>query len=493
MIAKRVGLVVGPLGFLLLVLLAEPLYPGGSAPLPGAIKVGAVAFLMAAWWVTEAIPIPATSLLPLVLFPILGVSTPAGAAKEFANPFIFLLMGGFFVALALEKWNLHRRIALSVVLRVGTRPDRLVLGFMIAGAVLSMWISNTATTLMMMPIALAVLQRTEESGQDPALVKPLGVALMLGIAYACNVGGLGTQIGTPPNLIFMGQYTKIFGQTAPTISFLDWMIMALPIVVVMVIAIWLILTRIVNRIDPSVEVGEVDALRSELTAMGSLTRPERRVLGIFVACALLWVFRKPIAIGDLSVGGWAGWLGIGGRVDDGTVAIGAAILMFLMSSGEESDDPARRRLLDWETAVKIPWGLLLLFGGGLALAHGFKITGLSGWVGHRLGGLAGLPTWMMIGLVCLSVTFLTEITSNTATTTILMPVLGAVCVEQGIDPMHLMLPAALSASCAFMLPVATAPNAIVFGTGRVSMGDMVRCGVAINLIGVVVITAVLLI
>ena len=494
--AKRLGLLVGPLGFLLLSLLAEPFYPGGAAPLPSALKVAAVTFLMAAWWVTEAIPIPITSLLPLALFPLLGVAPMKAVVPAYADHFILLLMGGFMIALALERWNLHRRIALNVVLRVGTQPHRLILGFMVAGAGLSMWISNTATTLMMLPIALAVIQRMEESHEPgDARVKTMGVGLMLGIAYACNVGGLGTPIGTPPNLIFMSTYADAFpppglGVEKPSVSFLDWCVMALPIVVTMLLVIWFVLTRGINRIDPNLKVGDPEALKAEAKGLGRMSSAEVRVAIVFGITALLWVFRKPIAVGDVSIGGWAGWIHGAGRIEDSTVAIAAVIACFLIPAGNAAP---KERLLNWETASKIPWGLLLLFGGGLALAAGFKVTGLSTWVGSSLGGLADLPLWAMLLLVCLCVTFLTEVTSNTATTSILMPVLAAVCLEHGIDPDHLMLPAALSASCAFMLPVATAPNAIVFGSGRVQMGDMVKCGFAINLIGVVVISFWLLV
>ena len=483
--AKRFGFVLGGLGFVLLYAMAEWAYPGGAAPSPGALKVAAVAFLMAAFWVTEALPIPATSLLPLVLFPVMGIAPVKTVAPAYSDKFILLLMGGFFVALGLERWNLHKRLALRTITAVGTQPSRLVLGFMLAGAGLSMWISNTATTLMMLPIALAVLQRVEERTTKEA-ARPLGIALLLGIAYACNIGGVGTPIGTPPNLIFMSQYAVSFPAGTP-ISFLDWMLMTLPVVVFMVGAIWWVLVRGVNRVDDALDIGDRDAVQRDYNALGDLSVPERRVLMIFISTALLWVFRKPIALGGMQIGGWAGWLGLEGLVDDSTVAIAAALVMFALPAGDGSGE----RLLNWATAVKIPWGLLLLFGGGLALAAGFKETGLSEWVGQRLGGLAGLPTWLMVGVVALCVKFLTEVTSNTATTTILMPVLGSVCTARGISPMHLMLPAAISASCAFMLPVATAPNAIVFGTGRVRMTDMVRLGVVINLIGVVITTLVL--
>ncbi|HIA02851.1 MAG TPA: SLC13/DASS family transporter [Myxococcales bacterium] len=451
---------------------------------PGAIRVGAIAFLMAVWWVTEAIPIPATSLLPLVLFPLLGISPSKATAVAYASPFIILLMGGFFVALTLERWNLHKRIALNLIIRIGTRPDRLILGFMVAGALLSMWISNTATTLMMLPIAVAVLQRVDETGADPDKVRKIGVGLMLGIAYACNVGGIGTPIGTPPNLIFIGQFETAFPDRPP-IGFIDWMIMTLPIVVIMIAIIWFVLTRWINRVDRDISIGDESSLKNELNDMGGLSSAERRVAVVFVFTALAWIFRRPIEIGNMAIPGWSNLLELQKVVDDGTVAIAAAIVLFLLPAGKGNKGV---RLLDWETAVRIPWGLLLLFGGGLALADGFKVTGFSEWVGQELAGLATLSPWVLIGVVCLAVTFLTEITSNTATTTILMPVFAAVCVKQGVDPYHLMLPAALSASCAFMLPVATAPNAIVFGSGRVKMADMVRCGIVINLIGVVVIT-----
>ena len=494
--AKQLGLISGLLGFAFFVALASA---GGflsklgfsleSLPPPDALKVAGVAFLMAAWWVTEAIPIPATSLLPLALFPVLRVQPFAMVSNGYSDKFILLLMGGFFIALALERWNLHRRIALGIIVRVGTEPTRLVLGFMLAGALLSMWISNTATTLMMLPIAIAVIQRMEENVSDPKQLRPMGIALMLGIAYACNVGGLGTPIGTPPNLVYLQNYAEAFPD-ADLPTFVDWFLLTAPFVVVMLGVIWWILTRGMNRIDPNLRVGDADTIQDELTGMGRLNTPERRALAVFVITALLWIFRKPITIAGSQIGGWSPALGLDGLVEDGTVAIGAALVMFLLPAGPKHPG---EKLLDWETAVRIPWGLLLLFGGGLSLASGFKSTGLSEWIGHGLAQFADLPLWALIGLICLSVTFLTEITSNTATTTILMPILASVCVEHQIDPNNLMLPAALSASCAFMLPVATAPNAIVFGTGRVTMGDMVRCGFAINLAGVLLLTAWLLV
>ena len=482
--ARRAGLLIGPLGFAALMAVAQWGHPWQVGLNGSAVRVAAAAFLMATWWVTEAIPIPATSLLPLVLFPVFEVLSRSAAAAPYADRFIMLLMGGFFVALGLERWGLHRRLALRMVLVVGTRPRRLVLGFMLACAVTSMFISNTATTLMMLPLAAAVLQRVDERTPDDARVRAFGVALMLGIAYACNVGGIGSPIGTPPNLIFLAHYKKAFGAGAE-ISFLAWMRFALPIVAVMLAVVWLVLTRLVNRVPADLELGNRDALRAELAAMGTMGSAERRVLAVFAATAALWMTRVPVDLGGIRLGGWAAALGLQDFVDDGTVAIAAALAMFLVPAGPAGP---RERLLDWETARNIPWGLLLLFGGGLSLASAFEVTGLSYWIGDRLRGLAGLPTWLVTGSICLAVTFLTEITSNTATTTVLMPVLASLCISTGLDPRAVMLPAALSASFAFMLPVATAPNAIVFGSDRVRMTDMVRCGLAINLAGVVVIT-----
>lgn len=491
---KRIGLVAGVVGFSIFVILGRLL--SLESITPSAMDVAAVTILMASWWMTEAIPIPATSLLPLVLFPMLGIASVSQTAAGYAHPLILFLMGGFFIALTVERWNLHRRLALGVVLRIGTRPDRLILGFMIAGALISMWISNTATTLMMLPIALAVLQRMEEQAPGDPRIRPIGVGLLLGLAYACNVGGMGTPLGTPPNLIFMANYDTVEG--ASPISFAGWCGRAMPIVLVMIPLIWLVLTRWVNRIDRTFVGGDRNIILAEVREMGRLNSAEWRVLIFFVMTALLWItrfFKEPVHVGSYAFHGWSHMLGLTevhstkgliATVDDGTVAIGAAILMFLMPAGR---DHKGEKLLDWDTAVRIPWGLLLLFGGGMALAVGFGQSGLSLWIGERLGSLAGLPLVVLTATVCLTVTFLTEVTSNTATTTVLMPVLASAAASHSIDPMYLMMPAALSASCAFMLPVATAPNAIVFGSGLVTMRDMVVCGIVINLIGVVVITA----
>jgi sodium-dependent dicarboxylate transporter 2/3/5 len=474
---------------------------------------------MATWWVTEALHLAATSLIPLVAFPLLGIATVKEVSPAYADRFILLLMGGFFVALTLEKWNLHRRIALTIMRRIGTEPRRLVLSFMITTAVLSMWISNTATTLMMLPIAMAILVRMSDAGMKSDVVEGVGIALMLGIAYAASIGGMGTPIGTPPNIIFLKLYEEQFPDAEP-IGFLTWMLLALPVVAVMLAVTWAHLVYRVGKIpgglgddsgpvvegqESQLDVGsQLDVetgraapgysaravLEEEQSALGPITRPEVRVAIVFAITAALWVFRRSIPLGDggMVIPGWSDALGLAGKVDDSTVALAAALAMFVLPAGTGKRG---ERLLDWATAVKIPWGLLLLFGGGIALARGFANTGLSAFLGAQLVALSAVPVLVMVAVTALLVTFLTEVTSNTATTNILIPILGAAAVAMEANPLLLMLPATLSASCAFMLPVATAPNAIVFGSGWISIPQMARAGFALNLVGVVVISLLL--
>ncbi|MCB9745265.1 MAG: SLC13/DASS family transporter [Alphaproteobacteria bacterium] len=449
-----------PLGPALALAAGLAAWSGGLA-VPAALTAG-VTVLCAVWWVLEPIPIPATSMLPFVLLPLTGVVTHAEVASAYGHHLILLLMGGFILSTAMERSGAHRRLALGMVRLVGGRGGRrLVLGFMLASASLSMWISNTATTLMLLPIVLAVLSESE----DEALTAPL----LLGVAYAASIGGLGTPVGTPPNVIFMAQLSELTGSTW---SFLQWMAVGVPVVLGMLPLTWAWLTR---KLGPAAPLS--------LPEPGPWRSAERRVLLIFGLTALLWVTRAEPG------GGWAGLLaeamGLEGpTVGDSTVAMGMAALMFLIPDGEGE------RLLDWPTAARIPWGMLLLFGGGIALAKGFSASGLNTALGAALAPLASLPRWATLGLLCLSVTFLTEVTSNTATTNLLMPVLGAAAISAGQAPEMLMVPAAISASCAFMLPVATVPNAVVYGSERIPISIMAREGVVVNLIGVLVITAV---
>ena len=430
-----------------------------SWPIEGALTGGLTA-LCALWWIFEPIPIPATSMIPLGVMPLVGILDGKQVAQAYGDPLIILLMGGAMLSKAMEKSGAHRRVALAMVNLFGGDSLRsLVFGFMVASAVLSMWVSNTATTLMLLPVAYAVL----DSIQHPDDRGKLAVPLFLGIAYSASIGGLGTPIGSPPNVIFL----KVYAETTGTMpSFIQWMTWALPVVMVMIPVAGLWLTRHLTS-NQSVEIPEVGQWRQE----------EFRVLLVFGLTALAWItLREPF-------GGWSSWLGVP-SANYAAVALTAVIIMFVVPNGKGG------KLLDWDSASNIHWGVLLLFAGGIAIAKAFAITGISSAIGESLSSVTRLSVIVIIAIVALAVTFLTEITSNTATTALLMPILAAASLGAGFEPALLMLPAALSASCAFMLPVATAPNAIVFGTGRVTVEQMVREGLILNLIGVLVITSV---
>ena len=421
--------------------------------------VGGLTVLCALWWVFEPIPIPATSMIPLGVFPLLGLLNGKQVAQAYGDPLIILLMGGAMLSKAMEKSGAHRRLALYMVnLFGGDNQRRLVFGFMVASAVLSMWVSNTATTLMLLPIAYAVLDsaRSEDSAK-------LAVPLFLGIAYAASIGGLGTPIGSPPNIIFL----KIYGEATGTIpSFAQWMLWGLPVVVLLLPLAGLWITRHLGESAP-LAIPQAGVWRTE----------EVRVLIVFSLTALAWItLREPF-------GGWTTLLGVP-TANYAAVALTSVIIMFVLPNGRGG------KLLDWESASTIHWGVLLLFAGGIAIAKAFAVTGISQAIGESLSGVTRLSIIVLIAAVALAVTFLTEITSNTATTTLLMPILAAASLGAGFDPALLMLPAALSASCAFMLPVATAPNAIVFGSGKITVEQMVREGFALNLMGAAVITLV---
>ncbi len=407
------------------------------------------------WWVFEPIPIPVTSLLPLALMPVFGILTPAQVGQAYGSPLILLLLGGFILSKAMEHSGAHRRIALNMVNLFGGNSDRrLIYGFMAASAFLSMWISNTATTLMLLPVALAVLEKVEN--------RAVAAPMLLGIAYAASVGGIGTPIGTPPNLIFMQVYQE---NTGESISFTHWMTWGVPVVLVLVPLIGLWLTRGLEG-GGGAQLPEVGAWRTE----------ERRVMMVFALTALAWITRSE------PFGGWSGLLNLP-NANDASVALMAVVLMFLVPSGRREGE----KLLDWERAVTIPWGVLLLFSGGICLAKAFVSSGLSTLMGDWLASMSYLPLWVLIALICLVVSFMTETTSNTASTTLLMPVLAAAALAAGIAPEVLMVPAAMTASCAFMLPVATAPNSVVYGSGRIPIDRMAREGFVLNLVAVLVI------
>lgn len=422
-------------------------------------RVVAVAALMIVWWITEAIPIPATALAPIALFPILGVTSATTATAPYGDPIIFLFMGGFILALAMERWNLHRRIALLVVSRTGLRQDRIVAGFMLATAFCSMWVSNTATVVMMLPVALSViaLVGTRDGSGFP-------VALLLGVAYAASIGGVATLIGTPPNALLAGMLNQTYGYD---IGFARWMIVGLPIAVVMLAVSWVLLTRGLDRAEVE---GAGELFRTELDRLGSWTSPELRVGVIFVATASAWMFRALLQ--EIVPG-----------LNDTSIAIVAALLLFLVPAG----NGAGTALVEWRDALRLPWGVLILFGGGLSLAAAVSATGLDRWIGDHLGVLAGhLPLIASIAISALVILLLTEFTSNTATAATFLPLLAALAVSLGENPLMLTVPAAIAASMAFMLPVATPPNAIVFGSGHVTIPQMARQGIWHNMAGLVV-------
>jgi len=432
----------------------------------------ATAVLMAIWWMSEAVPIPATSLLPLVIFPAFGVLTSKQASIPYGNHNIFLFLGGFFIARAMEKHGLHRRIALSILVAVGTARRRVVLGFILATAFLSMWISNTASTMIMIPIALAVVGKL--NARDSNFAK----ALFLGVAYGASVGGIATLVGTPPNIVLAGQMHSIF-PNAPAFTFASWLPVGLAMTILMIPIILWVLTSLVFKLGHQKPIDK-KILLDERKSLGPMSSEEKIVLWVFVIVVLGWIFRKTLNLGFITIPGWSEILGISKYVHDSTVAIFGTILLFIAPASDGT------RVLDWDTAVKIPWGIVLLFGGGFSLATAFGASGLSKWIGTFLTGIEGMPVPIIIVTISVVMTTLTEFTSNTATATLMLPILAAAGVGIGTDPRLLMIPATLSDSCAFMLPVATPPNAIVFGSGQLKIKDMVRAGIFLNIAGVIV-------
>ncbi len=474
---QKIGLILGPVAAVLIITLTD-LQPGH----PQVTLTAAVAVLMAVWWITEAIPIPATALLPVVLFPMLGIMKGKAVAPMYFNNIIFLFIGGFIMALAMQKWHLHRRIALKIILFIGLSPRRIILGFMAATAFLSMWISNTATAMMMLPIAMAIVYKLKESLGEKGIGK-FAVGLLLGIAYAASIGGTATLIGTPPNLAFVRIFAISFPD-APQITFAEWFVFGLPFAVTFFVVCWLLLIFMYARGTKTFSAGR-EVFRTEYARLGQIRYEEKIVLILFVVLSLLWLFRSPIELGAFTIPGWSMIMPSPDFIDDGTVAMIIAVLLFIIPSKSKEGG----RLMDWETATQLHWGIVILFGGGFALAGGFEESGLSAWLGQQLHVFSGFPVLLIVLIVCLMLTFLTELTSNTATTQMVLPILASLAVAIEVNPLLLMIPATLSASCAFMLPVATPPNAIVFGSGEIRMPHMIRTGIWLNFIGAVVVTA----
>ena len=471
-------LIVVPLVACGVFVLVADLAPGQ----PLITRTAGVAMLMAAWWITGAIPLAATALLPIVLFPALGIMNAGDTASNYINDIIFLYIGGFLVALAMQRWNLHRRIALGMILLFGMRPRALLLGFMAPTFFLSMFISNTATTMMMAPIALAVLVDLEERGH-PGLRGGFGVGLLLAIAYCASIGGTATLIGTPPNLSF-ARILAITFPDAPEISFAQWFVFGFPLALCMAGLLWALISWMYAR----GESGEFnrEVIVAQYRALGPWSFEQVAMLIAFSTLGVLWMTRTGVAFGGVHIPGWSALFEHPDYLRDGTVAIAVASVLFLLPAPSEPG----KRLLDWETARDLRWDIVLLYGGGFALASAFVSSGLSAWLGDGMSGLSGLHPVLLVATVCLGISMLTELTSNTATTEMALPILAALAVGIGVHPLLLMIPATLACSCAFMLPVATPPNAIVFGVGNLSIAQMARTGVLLNLAAVVLITAI---
>lgn len=475
--SKQIGLFLGIAAFLGIVLFAD-----FSPSEPEITTMSAVAMLMAIWWISEAIPLASTSLVPLILFPVFGICSGEEIASSYINSTIFLFLGGFLIALSMEKWALHKRIALKIILLLGGSPAKIVLGFMVAAFFLSMWISNTATAVMMLPIGLAIIYQLEEEFSKEK-VHNFTVSVMLGIAYGCSIGGISTLIGTPPNLSFV-RILKIIFPRAPDISFGSWLVMALPISIIMLFSAWVVLTKIFYKVPEEIKI-EKGIIRDEYKKLGRLAYEEKAVGIVFIITALLWIFRVDIDLGYFKIYGWSNLLDNFSLINDGTIAIFMAIILFLIPSKNKS---AGNMLLESDVFIKVPWGIILLFGGGFALAKGFISSGLSNYIGSQFQGIELNSPLLIMAFVSGAIIFLTELTSNTATTEMILPILASVSVALGVNPMLLMMSATLSASMAFMLPVATPPNAVVFGSQRIKISEMTKAGLLLNLIGIILIT-----
>lgn len=457
---RRLGFFLGPLLFVLTCLTVSP----DELSDTGWVVVG-LAGWMIIWWMTEAVPLSATALLPAVVFPLSGVMPVADAIEPYANPLIFLFLGGFIIAIAIQKCNLHLRIALGIVYIIGTRPDRIVGGFMVSCAFLSMWLSNTATMLMMLPICLSVVELMKDKMDrvDPSASRRFAICMLLAIAYASSVGGIGTLIGTPPNAIMSGYIQQTYGYQ---IGFMDWMMVGVPVVVVMVGFMWLVLTRWLFRFPTSDGQATHALIAEEISKLGRMSADEKRVAGVAVATAAMWMFHPALS----SV--------IGLKFDDTLVALlGALALMCIPVSFKE-----HRFVMCWKDAEDLPWGTLILFGGGLSLAGGFESSGLAQWIGVSFSGASGLPAPVVLAAVITTLMLTTTLMSNVASINIFLPIIIPMAVGMNMNPLFLAIPATMAASCAFMLPVSTANNAIAFGTGKVSIGQMARAGLLLNII-----------
>jgi len=464
---KIIGQLLIPAAALATLLMVD-LAPGH----PEVTRMAAVAILMAGWWITEAIPIPITSLLPIALFPLLGILDGRDTAATYFNHLIFLFIGGFLFAIAMQRWDLHRRIALRILRFLGTRPTRVLLGFMCSTWFLSMWISNTAATMMMVPMAMAIIGPFREH-LDKQEARRFSIVLVLGVAYAASIGGISTLIGTPPNMS-LARILELNFPDMEELTFAGWFRFAFPLSLTFMLTAWFTLSKIARLSGINASIDK-NYFHQQYQQLGKVTYEQRAIGGLFLLLIFGWMFRSE----------WSQLFPHPKYIDDGTVAIIIAILLFLIPSKKNPGE----KLMDWAAAKEIRWGIILMFGGGFALATGFIESGLSESLGGQLTSLQNVPLWMLITIICTVITFLTELTSNMATTEVVLPILAAMAKAIGVNPLVLMIPATLSASCAFMLPVATAPNAIAFGAGEIKIKDMIRYGFILNIIGIVLISA----
>ncbi|MBZ9787206.1 DASS family sodium-coupled anion symporter [Psychroflexus sp. CAK57W] len=462
---KYFSLILGPAVFLLMQSLDAP-----AGMTESAYAILSATLWIAIWWVTEAVPIAVTALLPIVLFPLTGALDIATTTASYGHKYIFLYIGGFILAIAIEKWGLHKRIALHIIKLIGTNITMIILGFMIATAFLSMWISNTATSVMMLPIGMSIVSQLKDNpatAENEGLV--FGKALMLAIAYSASIGGVATLIGTPPNLVFAGYMSEVYDVE---ISFWQWFQFGIPISLILLSISWFYLTRVAFKFKEKKFPGgktEIDAL---LANLGPMKREEKIVLSVFVLTAFCWITRSFLLEAILP------------GIDDTIIAISAGIILFTIPAKEKG-----KQIINWKEAVKMPWGIILLFGGGMALASGFEVTGLAVWFGTQMTLLQALPLLLLVLIIVLSVNFITELTSNLATTAMLLPILAPIALNLNLNPYMLLVATTVAASCAFMLPVATPPNAVVFGSGYLRIPDMVKTGIWMNLISILIVTA----
>ena len=475
--SKLIGLLIGLALLALSVLLPPP--PGMQ---PEALRALGVALLMASWWVSECIPIYATAFVPIALFPILGILDSSTTAENYGHNYVLMLLGGFFLAKSIEISGLHKRLALFIIKRLGTNRRKLILSFMIATAMLSFWIANVAVVLLMLPIAIAIIDKEEHSVHKANF----GIAMMLAIAYAASIGGTGSLIGTPPNMVFAGVMEKMFPD-AREIDFLEWMKIGVPIVIVLIPIIWFYIIKYF-KINGTFE-GSKEIIEAEIISLGKISTYEKRVFMVFLFTAVGWIFRKDLDLGAFVFPGWSSILGVKEYVHDSTVAIIAALLLFIIPSGKK--DSESKTLLNWKSAASVPWGVVMIVGGGYAIADSFKQTGLADYLGNALSFISVYPPIIILVIVITLMIFITEINSNTATANIFLPVLATMAIAGSINPYLLMIPATFACSFSFMLPSGTGTNAVIFGSNRVTISEMAKCGLGLNFLGIILLTVMM--